>query len=77
MEVTRHDFSPQVRKKIGTAEVAYFHQSIKGVDFVFVDHPSYPRAPGGIYSDQKGPYNDNQVCFGYLPGWPPGKPPKI
>ena len=35
------------------------HRS-KGVDWVFVDHPSYPR-PGGIYADAFGVYGDNQV----------------
>eukprot|EP00198_Chlamydomonas_reinhardtii_P009360 XP_001698697.1 soluble starch synthase [Chlamydomonas reinhardtii] len=44
----------------GKGEVGYFHQQIKGVDFVFVDHPSYPR-PGGIYSDANGVYGDNQI----------------
>jgi hypothetical protein len=34
--------------------------SLQGVDYVFVDHPSYPR-PGGLYSDQFGEYGDNQV----------------
>lgn len=47
----------------GHAMVGYFHQQIKGVDFVFVDHPSYPR-PGGLYSDQHGVYGDNQVRYG-------------
>ena len=28
----------------GLQEVAYFHQHSDGVDFVFVDHPSYHRA---------------------------------
>ncbi len=42
------------------AEIGYFHQQIKGVDHVFVDHPSYPR-PGGLYSDTHGTYGDNQV----------------
>lgn len=32
----------------------------QGVDYVFVDHPSFPR-PGGIYADQFGAYGDNQV----------------
>lgn len=32
----------------------------QGVDFVFVDHPSFPR-PGGLYSDEFGTYGDNQV----------------
>ena len=44
----------------GTEIGYYLHQS-KGVDWVFVDHPSYPR-PGGIYADQYGVYGDNQVC---------------
>jgi hypothetical protein len=30
------------------------------VDWVFVDHPSYPR-PGGLYADEHGVYGDNQV----------------
>lgn len=41
-------------------EVGYFHSDSKGVDWVFVDHPSYPR-PGGLYSDANGVYGDNQV----------------
>lgn len=45
----------------GTEIGFYLHQS-KGVDWVFVDHPSYPR-PGGIYADQFGAYGDNQVCL--------------
>lgn len=45
----------------GTEIGFYLHQS-KGVDWVFVDHPSYPR-PGGIYADQYGVYGDNQVCM--------------
>lgn len=32
----------------------------KGVDFVFVDHPCFPR-PGGLYADKFGAYGDNQV----------------
>jgi hypothetical protein len=42
------------------AEVGYFHHFHKGVDWVFVDHPSYPR-PGGLYADEHGVYGDNQV----------------
>jgi starch synthase len=42
------------------AEVGYFHYVNKGVDWVFVDHPSYPR-PGGLYADEHGVYGDNQV----------------
>jgi hypothetical protein len=37
-----------------------YHYSHKGVDWVFVDHPCYPR-PGGIYADEHGVYGDNQV----------------
>lgn len=44
------------------AEVTYYHYSHKGVDWVFVDHPSYPR-PGGLYADEHGVYGDNQVCL--------------
>lgn len=47
------------------AEIGYFHQQIKGVDYVFVDHPSYPR-PGGLYSDTHGAYGDNQFRFALL-----------
>ncbi|KAG2432682.1 hypothetical protein HYH02_006667 [Chlamydomonas schloesseri] len=52
-------------KLLGHAEVGYYHQQIKGVDFVFVDHPSYPR-PGGIYSDTNGVYGDNQFRYSLL-----------
>ena len=31
------------------AEVGYYHMQERGVDWVFLDHPSYPR-PGGIYA---------------------------
>lgn len=34
--------------------------STQGVDYVFVDHPSFPR-PGGLYSDEFGVFGDNQV----------------
>ncbi|GLI71524.1 hypothetical protein VaNZ11_016750 [Volvox africanus] len=50
---------------MGHAEVTYFHQQIRGVDFVFVDHPSYPR-PGGLYADAHGVYGDNQFRFTLL-----------
>ncbi|GLC42205.1 hypothetical protein PLESTB_000642100 [Pleodorina starrii] len=50
---------------MGHAEVMYFHQQIRGVDFVFVDHPSYPR-PGGLYADEHGVYGDNQFRFTLL-----------
>ncbi|KAI3952055.1 hypothetical protein MKW92_019765 [Papaver armeniacum] len=41
-------------------EVAFFHEYRAGVDWVFVDHPSYHR-PGNPYADQFGAYGDNQV----------------
>lgn len=51
----------QKRITVMGAEVGLFHyQHPKGVDFVFVDHPSYPR-PGGLYADANGAYGDNQV----------------
>lgn len=50
----------QLRIDIMGAEVGYFHHHHKGVDWVFVDHPSYPR-PGGLYADEHGVYGDNQV----------------
>lgn len=50
----------QVTINIMGAEVTYYHYQHKGVDWVFVDHPSYPR-PGGLYADEHGVYGDNQV----------------
>jgi hypothetical protein len=55
-----------VKIQIMGAEVTYFHYPHKGVDFVFVDHPSYPR-PGGLYADDHGVYGDNQVSCWYWP----------
>ncbi|MEW5307760.1 MAG: hypothetical protein WDW36_010136 [Sanguina aurantia] len=49
---------------LGT-EVGFFVHQSRGVDFVFVDHPSYPR-PGGIYADAHGAYGDNQFRFALL-----------
>lgn len=43
-------------------DVGYYHYSHKGVDWVFVDHPSFPR-PGGLYADEHGVYGDNQVSI--------------
>ena len=67
----------QVRKKIASAEVGFFHKTVKGVDFVFVDHPCFPKA-GGIYSDPAGPYGDNlvrnRVGTGIRAGPQPGQP---
>ncbi|KAG2500469.1 hypothetical protein HYH03_002036 [Edaphochlamys debaryana] len=59
------DTGVRVKLEPGNAEVGYFHQQIKGVDFVFVDHPSYPR-PGGLYADVNGVYGDNQFRFTLL-----------
>ncbi|KAG1679851.1 hypothetical protein FOA52_012765 [Chlamydomonas sp. UWO 241] len=55
-----------VRKVIGpNAEVGFFAERFKGVDFVFVDHPSFPRA-GGMYADKNGAYDDNVFRFSLL-----------
>lgn len=40
--------------------IGYHYMKRDGVDWVFVDHPSFPR-PGGIYADAYGVYGDNQV----------------
>eukprot|EP00798_Chlamydomonas_sp_ICE-L_P027184 gene27184-2425_t len=45
--------------------VRYKHEYSKGVDWVFVDHKSFPR-PGGIYADKFGAYGDNQYRFTLL-----------
>ena len=50
----------QLKVPILDVEVGFHVQQSKGVDWVFVDHPSYLR-PGGIYGDQDGVYGDNQV----------------
>jgi len=42
--------------------VAYYHHEKQGVDFVFIDHPSFPR-PGGLYADEHGVYGDNQFRY--------------
>jgi starch synthase len=49
----------------GEPEVGYFHHVNRGVDYIFVDHPSYPR-PGGFYADANGAYGDNQFRFSLL-----------
>jgi starch synthase len=49
----------------GEPEVGYYHHSSRGVDYIFVDHPSYPR-PGGFYADANGAYGDNQFRFSLL-----------
>jgi len=45
--------------------VGFFHQVKDGVDFVFVDHPSYKRE-GGLYGDKFGVYGDNQFRYTLL-----------
>ncbi|GMI96302.1 STARCH SYNTHASE 1, starch synthase 1 [Hibiscus trionum] len=49
----------------GEQEVAFFHEYKKGVDWVFVDHPSYHR-PGNPYGDIHGAFGDNQFRFTLL-----------
>ncbi|KAI8020264.1 hypothetical protein LOK49_LG04G00234 [Camellia lanceoleosa] len=41
----------------GAQEVAFFHEYRAGVDWVFVDHPSYHR-PGSPYGDIYGAFGD-------------------
>lgn len=45
--------------------VGFHHLRADGVDWVFVDHPSYQR-PGGLYGDDHGVYGDNQWRFKLL-----------
>ncbi|XVE58360.1 hypothetical protein DITRI_Ditri04bG0163600 [Diplodiscus trichospermus] len=49
----------------GEQEIAFFHEYRKGVDWVFVDHPSYHR-PGNPYGDSRGAFGDNQFRFTLL-----------
>ncbi|KAL3693628.1 hypothetical protein R1sor_007279 [Riccia sorocarpa] len=49
----------------GLHEVAFFHEYRAGVDWVFVDHPSYHR-PGTPYGDTRGAFGDNQFRFTLL-----------
>ncbi|GAV66188.1 Glycos_transf_1 domain-containing protein/Glyco_transf_5 domain-containing protein [Cephalotus follicularis] len=49
----------------GEQEVAFFHEYREGVDWVFVDHPSYHR-PGNPYGDSYGAFGDNQFRFTLL-----------
>ncbi|KAL8143524.1 hypothetical protein V2J09_016556 [Rumex salicifolius] len=49
----------------GAQEVAFFHEYRDGVDWVFVDHPSYHR-PGNPYGDTFGAFGDNQFRFALL-----------
>ncbi|XP_031382669.1 soluble starch synthase 1, chloroplastic/amyloplastic [Punica granatum] len=49
----------------GIQEVGFFHEYRKGVDWVFVNHPSYHR-PGNPYGDVHGAFGDNQFRFTLL-----------
>ncbi|KAM7268214.1 hypothetical protein ACFE04_010380 [Oxalis oulophora] len=49
----------------GEQEVAFFHEYRDGVDWVFIDHPSYHR-PGNPYGDSFGAFGDNQFRFTLL-----------
>lgn len=49
----------------GVQEVSFFHEYRAGVDWVFVDHPSYHR-PGNPYGDGYGAFGDNQFRFTLL-----------
>ncbi|XP_065878675.1 soluble starch synthase 1, chloroplastic/amyloplastic [Euphorbia lathyris] len=49
----------------GEQEVGFFHEYREGVDWVFVDHPSYHR-PGNPYGDSYGAFGDNQFRFTLL-----------
>ncbi|KAG9448233.1 hypothetical protein H6P81_014361 [Aristolochia fimbriata] len=49
----------------GEQEVAFFHEYRAGVDWVFVDHPSYHRH-GSPYGDNYGAFGDNQFRFTLL-----------
>lgn len=51
-----------LRVDIMGAEVGFFHHKGRDVDWVFVDHPSFPR-PGGLYGDKQGTYGDNQYRY--------------
>lgn len=62
-------FDTGVRIKVpcfgGQQEVGFFHEYRTGVDWVFVDHPSYHR-PGNPYGDENGAFGDNQFRFTLL-----------
>ncbi|XP_019200298.1 PREDICTED: soluble starch synthase 1, chloroplastic/amyloplastic isoform X2 [Ipomoea nil] len=49
----------------GEQEVAFFHEYRAGVDWVFLDHPSFHR-PGTPYGDIYGAFGDNQFRFTLL-----------
>ncbi|PKA47265.1 Starch synthase 1, chloroplastic/amyloplastic [Apostasia shenzhenica] len=57
-----------IRTKVscfGQQEVGFFHEYRAGVDWVFVDHPSFHR-PGNPYGDGNGAFGDNQFRFTLL-----------
>ncbi|KAI3704836.1 hypothetical protein L1987_75065 [Smallanthus sonchifolius] len=56
---TNLDCTTKVKCFGGVQEVGFFHEYRKGVDWVFVDHPSYHR-PGNPYGDIYGAFGDNQ-----------------
>ena len=67
---TKSAFDTCVKSKVGCfeglQEVGYFHQIKNGVDYVFVDHPSYHRA-GSLYSDPSNQtFGDNQFRYTLL-----------
>ncbi|KAL2339609.1 hypothetical protein Fmac_007549 [Flemingia macrophylla] len=49
----------------GVQEVGFYHEFREGVDWVFVDHPSFQR-PGNPYGDKFGTFGDNQFRFTLL-----------
>ncbi|KAK8301182.1 hypothetical protein V6Z12_D04G004200 [Gossypium hirsutum] len=64
-----HVFDANRRIKLqcfgGEQEIAFFHEYREGVDWVFVDHPSYHR-PGNPYGDSHGAFGDNQFRYTLL-----------
>lgn len=46
----------------GDQEVAFFHEYKDGVDWVFIDHPSFHRE-GNPYGDENGAFGDNQFRY--------------
>eukprot|EP00892_Ulva_mutabilis_P008623 jgi/Ulvmu1/6132/UM027_0110.1 len=55
----------RVAPELDDIKVNFFTKYLDGVDFLFVDHPSY-RRPGGMYGDENGVYGDNQWRFRLL-----------
>ena len=46
------------------AQITYYHKEENGVNYVFVGHGCYQRP--GIYADDNGAYEDNQMRFTLL-----------